>query len=97
MDLSKFKIGTRLAVGFTSIILLLIAMAALGMRDMAQIEARLEKIVSDNIYKMGLVQDMSESVHIVSRVTRTLVLLQDEAQIQEEMKKIVAARDLAPI
>ncbi|MES2324524.1 MAG: methyl-accepting chemotaxis protein [Pseudomonadota bacterium] len=93
MKIANLKIGTRLGAGFALVLLLLAAVAWLGLNGMGVTSAALDKIVNENVYKMGLIQDMSESVHIVARVTRTIVLLHDEAQIRQEQKKIVAARD----
>ena len=87
MQFSKLKISTRLACGFGGILLLMIIMVALGLRSMSHIKEDLDKIVDENVYKMDLLQTMSESVHIVSRVSRTVLLLQDKNQIETELKK----------
>ncbi|MBK4738206.1 MCP four helix bundle domain-containing protein [Noviherbaspirillum sp. DKR-6] len=71
---------------------LLIAVGALGLIRMHQIEARLDHIAEVNMRKMTLLNDMAESVHVVQRVMRTLILLGDVPQAEKEREKIVAAR-----
>ncbi|MHB1062690.1 MAG: methyl-accepting chemotaxis protein, partial [Thiobacillus sp.] len=87
------KIGMRLGLGFGLVLALLAGVAGLGLSSMSQEAKTLDNIVNNNVYKMSLVQDMSESVHIVSRVIRTLVLLQDDAALERESKKIEDARE----
>jgi len=88
----NLKVGTRLSIGFGILMLLTAAIVVDAIISMQSIKFDLDKIVGQNIYKMTLVQDMSESVHIVSRVTRTMILLQDDAAISREEEKIKAAR-----
>jgi methyl-accepting chemotaxis protein len=52
----------------------------------------LDEIVNDNMVKLKLVNDMSESVHIVTRITRTIVLLEDPDAIAAERKKLDSFR-----
>ena len=90
--MKNLKIGTRLGIGFGVVLLLLAVVAALGVNGMGSTKRALDRIVDVNVHKMGLVQDMSESVHIISRVTRTAVLLSEPAAIERELAKLMAAR-----
>jgi len=92
MFLRNLKIGVRLGLAFALMVLLLGLMTAVGIANLAAIEDRLDEIVNDNNVKVGLVHDMSESVHIVSRVMRTIVLLHDDAAIETERRKLDVAR-----
>ncbi|HEY0585922.1 MAG TPA: methyl-accepting chemotaxis protein [Pseudoduganella sp.] len=92
MSKQSMKVGTRLAVGFGLVLALMAGVSGLGIYNMHRIHAQLEKVVQLNVAKLAHVQDMSEAVHIVARVTRTVVLLSDEAAIQRELPKIQAAR-----
>jgi len=92
MRTQSMKVGTRLGLGFGVVLTLLLAVAILGVLNMQSIYARLDKIVNENVVKTGLVQDMSESVHIVARVTHTAVLLSDESEIRSQLQKLDAAR-----
>jgi methyl-accepting chemotaxis protein len=86
------KIGKRLSLGFGLVLVLLAVEAMTGFVGMKQIHGRLEEVIEDNVHKLGFIQDMSEQVHIVARVTRTLVLLREDSAMQQEKQKIEASR-----
>jgi methyl-accepting chemotaxis protein len=90
--LQNLKIGTRLAILLGSTVLLMIISSGLAMQQSAATEDRMENIVHLHVHKANLLQDMSESVHIVSRVMRTLITLSDDAAITREVIKIDAAQ-----
>ena len=86
MAMTNMKVGTRLSLGFGVVLALLVMVAVLGIVNMQGINARLNSILHQSVAKSALVQDMSESVHIVARVTRTAVLLTDEATMRKELQ-----------
>ncbi len=89
---ANMKIGIRLTIGFVIVLALMAALAAVGINGMASIQERLDGIVNDNMHKIKLNTDMSEQIHIVTRLMRTAVLLKDPAAIAAEHKKIADAR-----
>jgi methyl-accepting chemotaxis protein len=89
---ANIKIGIRLAAGFAVVLLLMAGLALVGINGMASVQGRLDEIVNDNMVKLKLVNDMSEAVHIVTRVTRTIVLLEDPDAIAAERKKLDSYR-----
>ena len=93
MKLANLKVGTRLRLGFALVIALMAALLAVAVVNMTEIEDLLDDIVKNNNHKTKLVTDMSESVHVVSRVTRTIVLLQTPEEIAKERKILDAARE----
>nr|WP_308936688.1 methyl-accepting chemotaxis protein [Duganella radicis] len=92
--MATMKVGTRLSLGFGLVLVLLLLVAMLGVFNMSTIHAKLDRIVNENAVKTQLVNDMSESVHIVARVTRSVVLLNDHAAIRREMDKVIKAREV---
>ena len=70
MSKQSMTVGTRLALGFGLVLALMAGVSGLGIYNMHRIHAQLEKIVQLNVAKLTYVQDMSEAVHIVARVTR---------------------------
>jgi methyl-accepting chemotaxis protein len=92
MAMTNLKVGTRLSLGFGLVLALLVLVAGLGIFSMQGINARLDTIVNQNVAKSGLVQDMSEAVHIVARVTRSVVLMSDESGMRKELQKVEQAR-----
>jgi methyl-accepting chemotaxis protein len=93
MNLANMKLGTRLTLAFGAVVLLSIVSAGLALDRLARIEANLEDIVNDNNVKIKINNDLAESVHVVSRVIRTVALLHDKPAMEAEHAKIVKARE----
>lgn len=91
MKIANLGIGTRLWSGFALVLALLACVAMLGIDGMSRSNANLHHIVDVNSLKISLLEDMSKSVHIVSRVVRTMALLADEEEARNQHKKIDAA------
>ncbi|BDT73741.1 hypothetical protein os4_32940 [Comamonadaceae bacterium OS-4] len=91
MKLINIKIGIRLLVAFGVVTLISMLTDILAMRGLAGVQANLEKIVTVNNVKMDLNHDMAAAVHIESRVVRTMVLLEDRAEIDRQQLKLTSA------
>ena len=81
---ANIKIGVRLAAGFAAVLLLMAGLTLVGLNGMATVEDKLNEIVSDNMVKIKLINDMSEAVHIVTRITRTIIMLDDKEAVAAE-------------
>lgn len=92
MKINDLRIGTRLGAGFAIVLLLTAAVAGLGIHGMSKSNQELDNIVTRNVYKMDLLRKMADSVHIVARVTHSMVLLSDAAEIAEEIRTLTSAR-----
>jgi methyl-accepting chemotaxis protein len=92
MKFSDIRIGTRLALGFGAVLILMVGLTLSGIYGARQINAALDRILSDNVAKIVLAQDMSDSIHIVTRSMLTMVILEEEGAIKAEYKNIQAAR-----
>ncbi|TYQ02653.1 UNVERIFIED_ORG: methyl-accepting chemotaxis protein [Zoogloea ramigera] len=92
MASKQMKVGTKLGLGFGLVLVLLLSIAALGVYNMSTIHAKLDRVVNENAVKTELVGRMSESVHVVARVSRSVVLLDNDAAIANEMNKVASAR-----
>ena len=89
---ANIKIGTRMTGGFALILLLMLALTATGIQGMAAIQDRLDEIVTDNISKTKLLNDMAEALQTISRVSGLIILLNDPDATAVEQKKIELAR-----
>ena len=94
MNYKNWKIGVRLGAGFAAILALLLVVALVGLNGMGKADDALRRIVDVNVRKMALLEDMSASVHIESRVIRSVALLSDEEEAKVQSRKIVAAREV---
>jgi len=88
MNLAKMKVGTRLGLGFVLVLAFLVAVTATGIYQMAQIQNRLDHVISVNNVVSRLVVDMRANVG--DRVTslRVLTLMSDPADMEPEMNRI---------
>jgi methyl-accepting chemotaxis protein len=86
------KVGTRLGLGFGLVLVLLLLVAILGVFNMSTIHAKLDRIVNENAVKTEMVGQMSNAVHVVARVSRSVVLLSDDAAIRTELEKVTKER-----
>jgi len=85
---ANMKIGLRLTLGFAIVLVLMAALAAVGINGMSTVQDRLESTVQDRMVKIKLNTAMSEAIHIVTRITRTIILLEDATAIANEKKKL---------
>ncbi|HYD79518.1 MAG TPA: methyl-accepting chemotaxis protein [Paucimonas sp.] len=88
MKLSNKTVGTRLTLGFSLVLVLLIAMAVLGITRMAQIQERLEKVVNVKNVETRLVIDMRAIVKDRTVSLRNLSLLTDADDMKPEIDRI---------
>ena len=93
MQFADLKIRTRLAFAFGLVVLLSLASAGISLSKLAGVQGNLEDIVRDNNVKIRINNDLSESVHIVARVIRTVVLLEDKAAMEREAALVASARN----
>jgi len=93
MKFSDLKIRTRLAFAFGLVVVLSLASAGIALNKLSGVQHNLEDVVKDNNVKIRMNNEMSEAVHIVARVARTVVLLEDKAEMEREVDKIARARD----
>ena len=90
---TNMKIGIRLGLGFCVLLLLMLIIIYGGVSGLSIQNGKLDEIVNQNIYKTELSNKMSANVHIVARVIRSVILLDDSAAIQAEKEKIDKARN----
>ncbi|QOY96558.1 MCP four helix bundle domain-containing protein [Massilia sp. UMI-21] len=81
------KVGTRLVLGFALVLVLLIVVTAVGIVRMAQIQDRLDKVVSVSNVSTGLVIDMRNNVSDRLTSLRVLTLMTDPADMEPELVK----------
>jgi methyl-accepting chemotaxis protein len=92
MNLGSLRLATRLFLAFGVVVVLSMSISGFSLWKLTAIEQNLETIVTDTNVKMALDNQLSESVHIATRVIRTIVLLEDNAEQLVQQKKLIAAR-----
>jgi methyl-accepting chemotaxis protein len=92
MNSTSMKLSSRLFLAFGAVVLLCVLSSGAALFMLGRINDDLNSIVNDNNVKVSLNQQMADSIHVVTRVMRTIALLTDDAKKAEERQKIVAAR-----
>jgi methyl-accepting chemotaxis protein len=87
MNLSKMKVGMRLGLGFALVLVLLVAVTAVGIVRMAQIQDRLDHVVVVNNVSSRSVIEMRNNVHDRLASLRVLTLMTDATEMEPELKK----------
>ena len=79
---SNMKIGQRLGLGFSAVLVLLAAVAGLGVWQMAGMNADTNVAVNDRYPKTAIADDLAFRVMDNTRIVRNLVLLSDNELLQ---------------
>ena len=91
MRLSHFPIGRRLGMVLGGMFLLLMVVATTGAMALQRLNGQV--LYSDDaVLRYSLTVTLSEQTHVVARVMRTVILLDDPAARAAELPKITAAR-----
>ncbi|MDP3670315.1 MAG: methyl-accepting chemotaxis protein [Telluria sp.] len=88
MNISNMKIGTRLGAGFGLVLVALILVTALGLSQMAHIQANLDAIVNANNVEADLVASMHTSVTDQMIAVRDIVMLTEVSRTQAAADRI---------
>ena len=88
MNLTNFKVGTRLGAGFFIVLFFMVAITCVGIYNMKLIQDRLDNVVSVNNVVNRLVIEMRTNV--ADRITslRVLTLLSEPDDMAPEMKRV---------
>ena len=90
--MKNMKIGTRLSLGFASLLALLLVVAALGVSRMGDIQGQLDQIVKVNSYQAQQAANMRNAIYQTSIWVRNIVLFTEDGQMQAEVERLKAAR-----
>ncbi|MBS4096621.1 MAG: MCP four helix bundle domain-containing protein [Sulfuricella sp.] len=88
----NMKIGTRLGLGFGLLMLLMFAMAIIGITRMAAMNGNIDEIVKVNSEETKLVVEMRGAVRNISVAVRNVVLLTEMSDMQKEKERVELAR-----
>jgi methyl-accepting chemotaxis protein len=92
MKITQLKVWARLALGFSIVLALMIALAINGVVNMATMQDNMTRIVETDNVKVKLVSSMRQSVMNAIINGRNIALMSDAAEIDAENKRLAASR-----
>jgi methyl-accepting chemotaxis protein len=92
MKISNLKVWARLALGFSIVLVLMVALAINGVVNMSTMQDKMTRIVESDNVKVKLVTDLRQSVMAAIINGRNIALMSDAAEIDAENKRLAANR-----
>jgi methyl-accepting chemotaxis protein len=93
MRITNFKIGARLSIGFGFLVVLLVAMAVLGITRLSGLNEQMDEVINDKYPKTVLANDIIKNVNVIARSSRNVLLMTDADDLSKEMQTIQKASD----
>ena len=90
--MKNIKIGSRLGLGFGAILLIMVAIIAIGITRLAKVNAVSTDMAENRIPKVLMVEEIREQMNILARATRNALIMKDRADIKKELGRAQAAR-----
>ncbi|QEM69272.1 methyl-accepting chemotaxis protein [Geobacter sp. FeAm09] len=90
---SNLKIGTRLALGFSVMLLLMVVISGIAMTSFGRMNKKVDVITDDRWPKAVLLNEINNHINVVARSLRNAVILSDPAEIKKELQRIDASRE----
>ena len=91
--ISNLKIGTRLAAGFGSVLLLLVAIVTVSYLRLNDLSAGTESIVNDRMPKIQMAADINQNIMVVARAARNLLIAEDKGLEKAQIAAIEKANE----
>ena len=88
----SLKLGTKIALGFSVILILMMIMIVMAIYNMTGINGRMEKIVKENVYKIELTTNLKDRFRQIKEQVLKLTLIHDEVLYRQEANKLDAIR-----
>ena len=88
MNMKNMKVGTRLALGYTLVLILLVINVGFGMLKMREIQDRMALITDVNNVQITLVGTMRDSVSDRMVGLRNMAILTDEKKMTKESEQL---------
>jgi methyl-accepting chemotaxis protein len=91
--LTNLKIGTRLALGFGVILVLLLVVVGVGLNRMGAIASNTDEIVTHYNVQLARATDLSEQANIIARMVRTVLIMDSAVDKKVNLERIAKARE----
>jgi len=91
---ANLKIGTKLAIGYGFVALLLIVVATIGSLRLSVINDEIDVLVNDRFPKTVWANDMIDNINLIARAMRNSLLVKTEDDVKKELGRIDQSRKL---
>ena len=91
MKIANITISRRLSLGFGFLMLLMVAMAGIGISQLAHLNGQMKDVLYQKYPNTVMAGDIIDQLNLVARSVRNVLLLKDPQQIQSENDRIVGA------
>ena len=88
MSLAKLKLGTKLALGFGVVLVLLAAIIGLSVNRITLLNVSVEDLVNNKSPKVYWAFEMKEAISIIARSVRNIAISNDHAFMEAEKARI---------
>jgi methyl-accepting chemotaxis protein len=88
----NMKIGVRLGLGFSLVVLLLIAIAFIGITRLGNMNENIDNLIGDKYPKTVWANEIRDNVNIIARAMRNMLLFKDAAEIAKQHNRILDVR-----
>ncbi len=92
---NDMKVGTRLAIAFGVVVMLLVGVVLIGVSRMASINESLRGITQENAVQIAHAQEIRAASYAVSSSSRNLMILTDHDELKAEYAKLEATFEKA--
>ncbi|MBF0519099.1 MAG: MCP four helix bundle domain-containing protein [Nitrospirae bacterium] len=90
--LQNMKTGTRLALAFGIVVVLLLMVAIMGVSRLAELNDGMTEIVKAEYPKVAYCNDWLSQINLIARAMRNTLLLEKKEEIQKEVDRVQEAR-----
>ncbi|MCG6553849.1 MAG: methyl-accepting chemotaxis protein [Candidatus Magnetominusculus sp. LBB02] len=90
--MQNMKTGTRLAMAFGIVVVLLLAVAFTGINSLGSLNGNMTDIVKVEYPKVVLCSDLHDSINQIARSLRNIILFDDKETVRKELDKIKESR-----
>ncbi|MBI3772617.1 MAG: MCP four helix bundle domain-containing protein [Gammaproteobacteria bacterium] len=88
----NMKIGMRLGLGFGLVLILLGAVAFIGINRLADLNGNIEEMVNDKYPKTAYANEIIDNINVIGLSMREILLLNDKEEISRELETIEQSR-----
>ena len=86
--LSNLKISVRLALGFLTMLLILVVISGIAMTSFARINKKVDAITEDKWPKTVILNEIKGNINVVARALRNAIIVADPAEKKKELARI---------